>query len=57
METLMEPLSPKQRVFGTLRNLLRLVQQEQDLNAHRERLEVSLDRAISWESQLIDLPD
>lgn len=49
-----EPLTPHQRVFGTLKNMLRIATETPDLNAERERLKVGLDRAISWESELVD---
>ncbi|MBI4293624.1 MAG: hypothetical protein HY661_19280 [Betaproteobacteria bacterium] len=49
-----EPLTPHQRVFGTLKNMLRIATEAPDLNAERERLKLGLDRAISWESELVD---
>lgn len=49
-----EPLTPKQRVFGTLRNLLKIANTSRDLNKDRERLCIALDRCLSWESHLCD---
>lgn len=49
-----ETLSPKERVFGTLRGLIFRIANAEDLNSERERLVIALDRCISWESELID---
>jgi hypothetical protein len=46
-------LSPRERVFGTLRNLQRLAQEGEDLNAKRAIILRALDRAISWESEIV----
>lgn len=46
-------LTPKQRVFGTLRNLLKMARDE-DLNEKRPVIVQALDRCLSWESELID---
>lgn len=51
----MEPMTPKERVFGTLRNLQRIVEETTDLNTERERLATALDRCVSWESELADV--
>ena len=51
----MDNMTPKQRVFGTLRNLQRLVDEADDLNTIRERLSVALERCITWEGELVDL--
>lgn len=51
----MDNMTPKERVFGTLRNLQRLVDEADDLNAIKDRLSVAIDRCISWESELADL--
>ena len=46
-------LTPKQRVFGTLRNLRKMAETD-DLNASRAQIIRSLDRALSWEDELVD---
>ncbi|MDH1341881.1 hypothetical protein EQ826_01625 [Ectopseudomonas mendocina] len=51
----MDNMTPKERVFGTLRNLQRLVDETEDLNALKDRLAVAIDRCLSWESELINL--
>ena len=51
----MENLTPKERVFGTLRNLKRIVENAPDLTAERERLRVALDRCLSWEYEVMDV--
>jgi len=51
----MEQMTPKERVFGTLRNLQRIVAETENLNTERERLETAIDRCISWESELVDV--
>lgn len=51
----MDNMTPKERVFGTLRNLQRLVDEADDLNVIKDRLAVAIDRCISWESELADL--
>lgn len=50
----MENITPKERVFGTLRSLIFRIANADDLNIERERLVISLDRCISWEEELID---
>lgn len=47
-------MTPKERVFGTLRNLLSYVQSDKDLNEMKPILERALDRNISWESELVN---
>jgi hypothetical protein len=49
-----EPLQPEERVFGTLRNLQKIAETE-DLNANRARILHMLDRALSWEGQIISI--
>ncbi len=49
-----ENMTPKERVFGTLRGLIFRIANAEDLNSERERLVIALDRCISWESELID---
>jgi hypothetical protein len=51
----MEHMTPKERVFGTLRNLRRIVAETENLNTERERLATAIDRCISWESELVDV--
>lgn len=46
-----DPLTPEQRIFGSLRNMRALVSDGADLNAEREALLRSLDRALSWEGE------
>lgn len=48
-------MTPKERVFGTLRNLLRIVSETENLNMERKRMETAIDRCISWESELVDV--
>lgn len=50
-------MTPKERVFGTLKNLKKIIDESPDLNARRDQLSRSLDRAISWEPELVDRPD
>lgn len=50
----MEIMTPKERVFETLKNLLRIVAEAGDLNTERERLKIALDRCVSWETELAD---
>ena len=47
-------MTPKQRVFGTLRNLVQMISGGEDLNQDRGQLVRSLENAISWEPWLID---
>ncbi|WP_324734109.1 hypothetical protein [Pseudomonas paeninsulae] len=51
----MDNMTPKERVFGTLRNLQRLVDEAEDMAAIKGRLAVAIDRCLSWESELADL--
>lgn len=51
----MDNMTPKERVFGTLRNLQRLVDEAEDLNEVRDRIAVAIDRCLSWEGELINL--
>lgn len=44
-------LRPEERVFGTLRNLRRIVKKAPDLNAERDLLLHMIERARSWEGQ------
>jgi len=43
--------TPKQHVFDSLRNLLKMVETE-DLNARRAILHRSISNVLSWESEL-----
>lgn len=45
-------LSPKQHVFGSLKNVRDWVSRTDDLNAVRQNLLGSLDNVISWEPQV-----
>ena len=47
-------MTPKQRVFETLRNLVQMISGGEDLNQDRGQLVRSLENAISWEPWLID---
>ena len=47
-------MTPKQRVFGTLRNLVQMISGGEDLNQDRGQLVRSLENAISWEPWLVD---
>lgn len=55
-QSLKEPLTPHQRVFGTLRNVVEVVASSADLNSARACIKASLERALSWESELCDVP-
>lgn len=50
-------LSPKERVFGMLASLARIVNDSTDLNAERHRLATLIEHSRSWETQLMDVPD
>ncbi len=50
-------MTPKERVFGTLKNLATLFREAPCLNSEREQLIRSIDNAISWESEVVDLPN
>ena len=52
-----ETMTPKQRVFETLRNLQAAVCETEDLNVIRAKLRVALERCISWESELMNVDD
>lgn len=45
-------LSPRERVFKTLRNLQKLALESEDLNADRAAILKALERAVSWEDEL-----
>ena len=45
-------MTPKQRVFGTMKNILAIVESDEPID--RKQLCRSLENAISWESQLTD---
>ena len=47
-------MTPKERVFGTLKNLADILRNSPCLDAERNQLIRSLDNAISWESELSD---
>ena len=53
----MTDMTPKERVFGTLKNLLKIIQSDANLDADRARIALALERCISWESQLRDIGD
>jgi len=50
-------MTPKQRVFGTLKKLLKVAESDINLEAERARIKVALERCISWEGQLSDIRD
>lgn len=50
-------MTPKERVFCTLKNLATILREAPCLNAEREQLIKSLDNAISWEPEVVDLPN
>lgn len=52
-----ETMTPKQRVFETLRNLHAVVCKTEDLNDIRAKLRVALERCVSWESELMSVDD
>ena len=47
-------LTAKQRVFGTLRNLVVFITDADDANIIRDQLIRSLENAISWEPLIFD---
>jgi len=47
-------MTPKERVFGTLKNLAEILRNAPCLNAERNQLVRSLDNAISWEPELVN---
>jgi len=47
-------MTPKVRVFEELRNLLKTVQADNDLNLQRSALRQALDLALSLEPELVD---
>ena len=53
----MTDMTPKERVFGTLKNLLKIVDSDARLDADRARIRLALERCISWESQLSNIDD
>lgn len=52
----MNDLSPKQRVFGMLASLARIVNDSADLNAERQRLATLIEHSRSWETEVVDVP-
>lgn len=50
-------LSPKQRVFGMLASLARIVNDSADLNAERNRLAHLIEQSRSWETQVVDVQE
>ena len=53
----MTDMTPKERVFGTLKNLLNMADSGVSLDNERARIKLALERCISWESQLINVDD
>lgn len=53
----MTDMTPKERVFGTLKNLLKMADSRASLDAERARIKLALERCISWESQLANIGD
>lgn len=53
----MTDMTPKERVFGTLKNLLKMADSGTSLDTERARIKLALERCISWESQLINSDD
>jgi hypothetical protein len=53
----MTDMTPKERVFGTLKNLLKIVDSGTSLDADRARIKLALERCVSWESQLDNISD
>lgn len=51
----LEAMTPKQHVFLTLRNLIRMIDDGWDVESHREQLRDSLENAASWEPLLADI--
>lgn len=49
-------MTPKQKVFESLKRLIQWVDQQADLNAQREMLKASLARIASWEPLLMNRP-
>lgn len=45
-------MTPKQMVFDSLRNILTILESDEDLNSQRVALSRSLNRIISWEPRL-----
>ena len=52
-----EPLTPKQRVFGTLRIWYKKAKESPDLNKEREMLIMALEHCLSWETELVNKED
>ncbi|GAB5339676.1 hypothetical protein [Pseudomonas fluorescens] len=50
-------MTPKQRVFGALKKLLKMIDSDTSLDAERARIKLALERCISWEVQLRDIDD
>ena len=46
-------MSPRERVFATLRLLYEMAQDGADLDLRRPLILQALDRALSWESQIV----
>ena len=45
-------MTPKDRVFETLKNIANILEESEDLNKDRDKLIKSMNNAISWECQL-----
>lgn len=50
-------LSPKERVFGMLASMARIVNDSTDLNAERSHLAHLIEQSRSWETQVVDLEE
>jgi len=50
-------MTPKQRVFGALKNLLEMADSDISLDVERARIKLTLERCISWEEQMRDVDD
>ncbi|APC18153.1 hypothetical protein BLL42_21385 [Pseudomonas frederiksbergensis] len=53
----MTDMTPKERVFGTLKNLLKITDSGTSLDAERARIKLALERCISWECQFRNIDD
>lgn len=47
-------MTPKERVFETLRNVLAILREAPELETQRKQLCRSLENAISWEPELVN---